>query len=674
MLSNLLILSALLHAQPTGDPPGKTPLPGPAPGITFRTLGLDPPLTDVEAEHWRMPFTKAWLVLETPQGDRRILLSHLPPPQPGAAARLGARFTAPGPDFTAQFEWEMARGVERSTPFRVELSPPDAPTPDWAKGIVWYQIFADRFRNGNRANDQTDATVFVKPWASSWRNVGLLEWEFTLAMDVAEGRPHDRRRSALDSAMLRRRYGGDLQGVVQKLDHLQAKGVTGLYFCPIFKSYSLHRYNAADFRHIDPVLGNAGSSPPASQHDERETADPATWTWTEADRYFLDVVLPEARKRGMRVIIDGVWNHVGTDHWAFADVRKRGPGSPYASWFDVKFDASGQVIAWGSWNRPNGDLPEFARDLFTQALPAEVELHVHNITRRWMDPDADGDPSDGVDGWRLDVAAEIPHEFWIDWHALVKRINPNALSIAEIWHPATAWLQGDQFDGQMNYPFAMAVIPWVRGDRNTSSDALARHLAFARSQRPEVNLVQMTLLDSHDTERITSMMLNPDRGYDNAGRPGQRGYREEPMTDAARRRAAMAIALLMTSEGSPMIYNGNEWGMIGGDDPHNRRPIPWPDSSGHPDAKGVDFAFVRMVDPWLAIRRDPAFGQTLTLGATFDVAGGSPDVYAFIRQLDAQRLLVVANRGEAGFDASGLGVADDAIVAPLSVAIFTLPE
>jgi glycosidase len=457
---------------------------------------------------------------------------------------------------------------------------------------VWYQVFPERFANGNPANDPSGPDTNLLAWNAPWDTASVYELEQSWAQYAVD--PRFYRPASLSSGgvlpatIYRRRFGGDLQGVVQRLDHLQSLGVTGLYLCPVFHAQSLHKYEAADHRHIDPTLGHPGDPGPMGNarsaiiHDPSETADPATWRWTADDRYLLETLRPEARERNLRVVLDGVWNHVGLWNWAFMDVVEHGVNSPYAEWFECRFDDTGTLVGWEGWSQPNGALPEFKHTDDGDLNPG-VKAFVFDLTRRWMDPNNDGDPSDGIDGWRLDVANEIGRKFWADWRTLVRSINPDALIIGEIWFPGGDYFDGTAFDAQMNYPFAYQIAGWLSLDPAMTSERLARGLEQVYSNAPHTDLAQMTLLASHDTERVASLMHNPGRagvrGFDQGANSFDTGtgYNARRPDERAFNLSVLGAALHATLPGSPMIYNGDELGMYGADDPNNRKPIPWPD-------------------------------------------------------------------------------------------------
>lgn len=583
-------------------------------------------------------------------------------------------------------------------PFHASTAPePELRTPDWAKGVVWYQIFPERYRNANRENDPQGVLggeFFDPGWTSDWYGVTGAELDHHRAGAWGklprEGVDTSRKGGQFFNVVYNRRYGGDLEGVVEKLDELADLGVTGIYFNPVFFARSLHKYDASDYRHIDPTLAGTPSAvahEPGAAHGGRtrdagacvETEDPATWTWSSADRFLIDVLLPEAHKRGIRVILDGVWNHVGVDFWAFRDVMERGKESAYASWFDARFvpDDSqgfadyrraypqlalkpGSLIGWNAWNRRNGTLPVFSRTNQGRLHPG-VEAHIFAVTRRWMDPNGDGDPADGIDGWRLDVVPDVPMPFWEAWRTLVKSINPEAVLIAEVWFDGAKYFDGKAFDAQMNYPFAMPVVDWLglKPPRPANgSDRLARRLDGAFKHRPQVDLAQMNLLGSHDTERIASMLNNPPgtpaspgRDYDQQGGPvSNPSYRTARPAPEIYERVLLGVALQATYPGSPSIYYGDEYGMHGADDPDCRKPLPWPDLGpmANPDDDAIPGLRARFRE-WLRLRQHPQIGPVLRYGLVRHIDTGDADVFAFERRLNDSAVIVVLNRGKEPF-------------------------
>ena len=302
-------------------------------------------------------------------------------------------------------------------------------TPDWAKHAVWYQIFPERFRNGDPSNDPPN----TQKWTSKW-------------FDKHPGESGDFYKD-----VWARRYGGDLQGIREKLPYLRSLGITAIYLNPIFQAEDLHKYDTSDYRHVDEHFGVKGDI----EKLQGETDDPATWQWTASDKIFLDF-LADAHRQGFKVIIDGVFNHVGRKFWAFQDVIKNGKASKYADWFDITDwnPADNAPFHYHAWDGDNGALPALKKDAALGIAHGPRE-HIMAITKRWLAPD--GDPnSRGVDGFRLDAPEGIAHPFWAEWRQLVKAIKPDAYISGEIWGWAQSYLAGDQYDAVMNYQFAMA--------------------------------------------------------------------------------------------------------------------------------------------------------------------------------------------------------------------------
>ncbi|MBL8991592.1 MAG: hypothetical protein JNJ48_08445, partial [Phycisphaerae bacterium] len=480
------------------------------------------------------PGSDGVLVVENhPRGEIRVPL--VPASgwgdEPGDAGRYArARVSGLIAPTRWRVEWSGPGGAGRLGPFESLPDPePAHRTPDWAKGMVWYQIMPERYRNGEPGNDPRHHDAKLLAWNSPWGRVSVDEVEAAWAMaEAGEGNAGRlvSRSGAWSNVIFQRRYGGDLQGVAQRLDDLRDLGVEGIYLTPIFRSPSLHKYDAADFRHVDDALaGPAGDGAPRAA-EPGETEDPATWTWTAADRWFVDRFLPAVHRRGMRLVLDGVWNHTGTKFWAFQDLVRRGADSPYALWFDAVLATgdeivggqrpfrAGQLIGWRGWDRRNGGLPALRQ--IDGDLAPPVKRHVLAVTERWMRPrSADGEPVRGCDGWRLDVAPDLGMPFWRDWRAHVKAIDPEALLIGEIWFPARDYFGGAAFDGQMNYPVAEPVVRWL-SDRGYGARALTQALVRATVNHPATELVQFNLLDSHDTARLVTMIDRPAEAYDGA--------------------------------------------------------------------------------------------------------------------------------------------------------------
>ncbi|MBC8404488.1 MAG: hypothetical protein H8E15_04635 [Planctomycetes bacterium] len=524
-------------------------------------------------------------------------------------------------------------------------------TPDWAKDAIWYQIMPDRFHNGDASNNPE----FTRPWTSDW-----------YASSDFEGRDG---QTFWQWYVFQRLYGGDIAGLQQKLGYLKDLGVNALYLNPVFESPSHHKYNATDFRHIDQHFGRKGDFDAAIAKEN--LLKPQTWTWTESDKVFLEF-LREAKAAGFRVIIDGVFNHVGTAHPAFQDVQKNGKKSPYADWFDV---TSWQPFEYNGW-AGFGELPVFKKSA-DGFVSDGVKQHIFDITQRWMDPNGDGDPSDGIDGWRLDVPNEVPMPFWQEWRQLVKKVNPDAYISGEIWQRAENWLDGRHFDAVMNYPFASAAISWIGHRRQKFSvSEVDRQLAELRMAYPaEATYVLMNLLDSHDTDRLVSKMLNPDRDYDSENREQDTGSTYDNSKPGAieYRKARLAALLQMTYVGAPMIYYGDEVGMWGPDDPSNRKPMLWPELQPYaiPQENFVMEDHLSFYRDVIALRnhhsalRRGSFQTLLTDDAR--------DVWAFMREDDTQWVVVALNASMASADVDGEALLLDALAAN-GVSVAAIPD
>ncbi len=601
-----------------------------------------------------------------------------------------ARVRTGSPELRYSFTVTDGSASHETETYEAELAPDPLQTPGWAMGAVWYQIFPERFRNGNPLNDPRRDSVYLMPWNAHWYESTDEEkaaHRERYGIDPDEELDPQYVNDNLYHWVYDRRYGGDLQGVVEKLDYLADLGVTALYFNPVFEGDSLHKYDATDFRHIDDNLGTPASEgrvPERFEQPEGEWDDPETWTWTAADRYFLDVLLPEAKRRGIRVVIDAVYNHTGRPHFAFQDIVEKGADSEFAGWYYVEFDEEGNLESWTAWDGPSGWLPKF-KQTPDGNLVEPVKRHLFAVTERWMDPNGDGDPSDGVDGWRLDVPLDIGGSqgapFWTDWRRHVKSINPDAVIIAEIWEEAHEWLQGDHFDTQMHYPFAIAVTEWLGVRPGMSSQELGAELNAAFNEAPQTNLIHQNLFTSHDSDRYVSKLLNPGREYDAGNRPQDGGDNLNYVDVRPPREiydlSLVGVAIQATYRGAPMIYYGAEVGMWGADDPTDRKPYPWPDTGpmANPDDEIVP-GILPVYREWFNLRHHETIGPILRYGATQHLDSGDPDVFAFIRSLNGRHVYVVANKGDRSYNAADLLPTPqrDTVVEPVSARYWVIGE
>jgi neopullulanase len=392
--------------------------------------------------------------------------------------------------------------------------------------------------------------------------------------------------------------GGDLYGVLERLDYLQDLGVNALYLTPVFASASNHRYHTYDYLNVDPLLGG-----------------------NQALRELLD----DAHSRGMRVVLDGVFNHASRGFWQFHHTLENRGASPYVDWFHFDDDRLEERRHWGAYPSPEEtaalqnegslraigykgwwDLPALPK--FNTDTPAVREF-LFSVAEHWL--------RFGIDGWRLDVPAEIEDDsFWQEFRHRTRLVNPEAYLVGEIWHDARRWLQGDQFDASMNYPITAACMGFLPGPHldldlalkaggfkdqlfPMDAQAFAQRIDWCRGlYEPEVNRIQLNPLDSHDTPRFLSVA----RG------------------DLASLR--LALTFLLTYPGAPCIFYGDEIGLCGGHEPDCRQPFPWAESSWNHEIRELTRALIQL----RLARRELRWGDFGTLHAE---AG----VYAFRRSL-----------------------------------------
>ncbi len=450
-------------------------------------------------------------------------------------------------------------------------------TPEWVKDAVFYQIFPDRFAK----SDQVSKPSNLESWESPPTVHGF--------------------------------KGGDLLGVVEHLDYLNHLGINAIYLNPIFQSASNHRYHTHDYHQVDPILGG-----------------------NAAFREMLDA----AHLRGIRVVLDGVFNHASRGFYQFQHTLENGIDSPYLDWFHFDLErlrADEQLRAYpgetreSSFQRRKESLKELGYRAWYQ-LPALPKLNtdteavrqfIFDVARHWVDL--------GIDGWRLDVPHEIDDDaFWREFRRVVKEANPEAYIVGEIWTDANRWLQGDQFDAVMNYIFNRACLGFFGGDkldvsRRPGGYKLERMKAteFAKKiddllelYNWQVTLVQLNLLSSHDMPRFLTLV------------------------DQDKEALKLATLFQMTFPGAPSIYYGDEIGMKGESDPDCRRAFPW-------DEERWDHELLEVFRRAVALRREhPALrrGRYQCL-----LADDERNIYAFVRDGAEQTLVVVLNNSRSPY-------------------------
>lgn len=472
-------------------------------------------------------------------------------------------------------------------------------TPSWLRGAVVYSIFPDRFRNGNPAND------YCGIGATS--GCPMFYGNVPARLHASWNEPiEDPQRTGVYN---RDFFGGDLEGIQEKLGYLKSLGVDAIWMTPIFKARSNHRYDTDDYNVVDPALGG--------------------------DAAFASLAA-SAKAQGIRLILDGVFNHASSDSVYFDRYHRytsvgacESPASPWRSWFRFTTSTtpcgSNDYVGWFSLDT----LPVFengsaaVRDFFYRAPDS--------VVRRWSER--------GADGWRLDAADQLNHSWWRDFRATVKSYAPDAAIVGEIWPDASEYLLGNEFDSVMNYRFRRAVDGFVRTTDWADSTGkipvrtptqLDRALQAVREDYPpQASAAAFNLLDSHDTNRALFVFTEP----------GDAGLTE------ARERLELAALLQFTYLGAPMIYYGDEAAInapgLGAADPFNRAPYPWSDASGEARTYGpADTSMIAYYTKLSRIRHElPALrtGSFAKL-VTNDAAG----IYAFARVGGGAKPVIVA--------------------------------
>jgi neopullulanase len=365
--------------------------------------------------------------------------------------------------------------------------------PEWVRSTIWYQIFPERFANGDPSISPANAL----PWGS--KDPGPSDF-----------------------------FGGDLQGIIDHLDYLQDLGINGIYLNPIFSAPSNHKYDTLDYLSIDSHFG------------DKKTFAKLVW---------------EAHRRGIRIMLDAVFNHIGSASKQWQDVVKNGPRSRYKDWFHIH---SFPVKAGENGNIDGKTTLSYDAFGFTLSMPKlntanpEVQAYLLDIATYWIQ-------AFDIDGWRLDVANEVDHAFWKKFHQAVTAVKSDIYLVGEIWHSARSWLQGDEFHSVMNYPLTQSIIGFFAEDRLSATQLIYAINEQDQKYMQPVNEVAFNLLDSHDTARILTK----------AGGDKQK--------------VKQALAFLFSQAGSPCIYYGTEIGLDGGNDPLCRKCMVWEREKQDPD-------------------------------------------------------------------------------------------
>lgn len=378
--------------------------------------------------------------------------------------------------------------------------------PAWVKETVWYQIFPERFANGDKTNDPAGTL----PWGS---------------------KDPDRQDF----------FGGDLKGVIDHLDYLEELGINGIYFCPIFKATSNHKYDTIDYLEIDPDFGDAAT---------------------------FKQLVTECHQRGIKIMLDAVFNHMGDESPQWQDVLKNGADSRYADWFHVnKFPATYQE------GRNFEDAYDITYDTFafTPHMPKlntanpEVQDYLLNIARYWIE-------EFDIDAWRLDVANEVDHAFWKKFRQTCDSAKKDFYILGEIWHSSQNWLQGDEFHAVMNYAYTDAILDYFVKGKITAGKMMAEINNQMMLYRDQTNQIQFNILDSHDTPRLLT----------------------ETKEDKDLFKQTQAFTYLQP--GVPCLYYGDEVGLTGDMDPDCRKCMIW-------DEEKQDRKLLSFMKRLIALRR-----------------------------------------------------------------------
>lgn len=430
-------------------------------------------------------------------------------------------------------------------------------TPNWVKDAVFYQIFPDRFVRGKPSEN----------YPHYWQSSNLESWEISPTQQKYKG--------------------GNFWGVIDKLDYLQDLGINAIYFTPVFQSTCNHRYHTHDYYQIDPLLGG---------------------------NYVFAEFLKRAHQRNIKVVLDGVFNHVGRGFFFFNDILENGPHSPWLDWFKIEgwplcaYDGA-KPANYGSWMN-NRALPEFNHH------NPQVKEYIMQVAEYWL--------NQGIDGWRLDVPNEVTEEgFWQEFRTRVKAINPDAYIVGEIWTDASQWLDGTQFDGVMNYLFTAPTMAFCGGDR------ILREYVEIPPYYPypaikaeeyqekieqllnlydwEITLTQLNLLASHDTARLLTIAGNDQKTVE------------------------LCTLLLLTFPGAPSIYYGDEVGLQGGLDPDSRRSFP-EENLWNLKLLNYHQQLIKLRHKYSALRR-----------GKYQVLLAKEDIYVFSRNLKEENIIVAIN-------------------------------
>ncbi len=483
--------------------------------------------------------------------------------------------------------------------------------PEWTRGACWYRIIVTRFHNGDSTNDPQDT--------QRWPSVRQVRY-----FDPSPTGMYELRNE---------HYGGDLQGLRARLPYLKQLGIDVLYLSPIFVAPSEHNYDPADLRHVDDMLAVANSLGKI----KNESDDPSSWQFSQSDQLFLEFV-KEAHTQGFRVVLENVFSQAGVMTWARRDILRKKRRSPCADWFRMK--------SWDprpEWDTDNG----YGNKLIPLRLEGDgfspgAEAHLHAVTKRWMDPNGDGDPSDGIDGWAVFDAPRMPRATLQRWRQVIRRINPDAVLIGDFVgvFPMKATFAvppaADEFDLTIDYSLSDSLGRFFHIERvGTDSEGLIDSLMTVHSAQAE-----------SDRRGTISAVSAP-----SLGRLLNKIAHDEPSMDTTAAEAGaydnwrLAMAVHFLGSSNPMLYYGDEAGMDAHGGSSARQPMKWDDLPGGV-AKSSDpnASFAGMIRQLNNIRRRFA---PLSRGdfrrVPFDE---ERPILVFARSLPGDKVIVIINGGK----------------------------
>jgi glycosidase len=511
-------------------------------------------------------------------------------------------------------------------------------SPDWAVDAIWYEIMMDRFRNGDVNNDSID----VKNWGEfpQGGNLDIINLLYGWSDDPLIQSPikswvkkhRDELIDQYTSKINELSFGGDIQGVIEKLDYLKELGINSLYLTPIFKGHGVHRYHTMDIRHIDDVFGIRGSY----ELLKGESDDPTSWQWSKSDLLFLNFI-QLAHERGIRVVMDlNLHSIYKKSHW-FQDVLNNQDKSPYANWFDIYEygDANGNGALYHSWDEVNkkNEMPSFAS---TPNLDYSESLKkfLFSAVLRWLTPN--GDPNQGVDGFRIDSASSLPIRFAIDLRNFIKSHKPQALLIGENWTDNITWNALNIYDGIEDVEWSIKTYEALISTSKKIYEykGYLEQLFFSSSISNVMN--SWHALNNQDSMRFLSLISNPTAGF----HPEILKYQFiNTPSDIDYQRLFQAISLQFTCFGAPLIYYGDEVGMWSNGDPFNRAPMIWKDKQGLSARNEEILAFYKKMTTLRTVLSPLRRGNFSTI--SLDDASG---LLGFTRNIKDDYLYIIINR------------------------------